>query len=115
MKDSYNNIEHNYFYGSSILRNKEEVNLLKSSIKERLGKDFKYLKRLYKASSDGEEASTFHQLCDNIENTISLVETGGHRRFEGFTTQTWNQVSSYTKTDQHAFVFSLEIKNISLY
>jgi hypothetical protein len=108
LKDSYNNIEHNYFYGSSILRNREEVNLLKSSIKEKLGKDVKYFKRLYKASSDGEEASTFHQLCDNIENTISLVETGGHRRFGGFTTQTWNQVSSYTKTDQHAFVFSLD-------
>ena len=108
LRVSYNNIEHNYFYGSSILRNKEEVELLKSSIKERLGKEVKYFKRLYKASTDGEEASTFHKLCDNIENTISLVKTGGHRRFGGFTTQTWNQVSSYTKTDQHAFVFSLD-------
>ena len=108
LKDLYNNIENSYFYGSSILRSKEEIDLLKSSLKERLGKDVKYLKKLYIASSDGEEASIFHQLCDNIENTISLVKTGGHRRFGGFTTQTWNQVSSYTKTDQHAFVFSLD-------
>ena len=71
-------------------------------------KEVKDFRLLYRATIDGEDSSTFHKLCDNIENTISLVKTGGHRRFGGFTTQTWNQVSSYTKTDQHAFVFSLD-------
>ena len=108
LKNVYDILEQINFYSSSILRNKEEKDLLKSAIKERLGKDIKYFKRLYKASIDGEDPSTFHQLCDNIENTISFVKTGGYRRFGGFTTQTWNQVSSYTKTDQHAFVFSLD-------
>ena len=108
LKDSYNILEQCNLYGSSILRNKEEIDLLKMAIKQRLGKEFKYLKLLYKASSDGEEATTFHKFCDNIENTISFIKTGGYRRFGGFTTQTWNQVNSYTKTDQHAFVFSLD-------
>ena len=108
LKNEYDIIEQINFYSSSILKNKEEIDLLKSAIKERLGKDIKYFKRLYKASTDGEDPSTFHKLCDNIENTISFVKTGGYRRFGGFTTQTWNQVSSYTKTDQHAFVFSLD-------
>ena len=108
LKNVYDILEQINFYSSSILKNKEEIDLLKSAIKERLGKDIKYFKRLYKASIDGEDSSTFHKLCDNFENTISFVKTGGYRRFGGFTTQTWNQVSSYTKTDQHAFVFSLD-------
>ena len=108
LKESYEILEQSNLYGSCIIRNKEEINLVKKAIKERLGKDVKYFKRLYKASYDGEEASTFHKLCDNIENTVSFVKTGGYRRFGGFTTQTWNQVSSYIKTDQHAFVFSLD-------
>ena len=108
LKNAYDIMEQTNLYNSSILRNKEEIDLLKSAIKERLGKDVKYFKRLYKASIDGEDSSTFHKLCDNFENTISFVKTGGYRRFGGFTTQTWNQVSSFTKTDQHAFVFSLD-------
>ena len=108
LKEKYEILEQSNLYGSCIIRNIEEINMIKKAIKERLGKDVKYFKRLYKASYDGEEASVFHKLCDNIENTISFAKTGGYRRFGGFTTQTWNQVSSYTKTDKHAFVFSLD-------
>ena len=95
-------------FDNSIIQNIKEIDLIKSAIEQRLGTKIKYFKKLYIATKDGESASTFHKLCDNQENTISLVKTGGKRRFGGFTTQTWNQVSSYTKTDQHAFVFSLD-------
>ena len=69
LKNAYDIMEQTNLYNSSILRNKEEIDLLKSAIKERLGKDAKYFKRLYKASIDGEDSSTFHKLCDNFENT----------------------------------------------
>ena len=95
-------------FDNSIIKNIKEINLIKSAIEQRLGKEIKYFKKLYIATRDGESAAIFHKLCDNLENTISLIKTGGNRRFGGFTTQTWNQVSSYTKTDKHAFVFSLD-------
>ena len=41
-------------------------NEVRQIYKERLGKDVKYFKRLYKASIDGEDSSTFHKLCDNF-------------------------------------------------
>ena len=108
LKKANSILEECNLYGSTILRKKEEIDLLKQTITEKLKKEVKYFRLLYRATIDGEDSTTFHKLCDNIENTVSLVKTGGHRRFGGFTTQTWNQVSSYTKTDQHAFVFSLD-------
>ncbi len=95
LKNEYDIIEQINFYNSSILRNKEEIDFLKLAIKERLGKNIKYFKILYKASIDGENSSTFHKLYDNIENIILLLKLDF---IEGFTTQTWNQVSSFTKT-----------------
>ena len=108
LKTSCEILEECNLYGSSIISKKEEIDLLKETIKTKLKKEVKYFKKLYRASTDGEDASTFHKLCDNIENTLSFVKTGGHRRFGGFTTQTWNQVNSFTKTDENAFVFSLD-------
>ena len=115
LKELYDILDQNRCYGSFILRSKEEVDLLKDSINQKLGKKVKFFQKLYTASRDGEDAATFHKLCDNKENTISLVKTGGHRRFGGFTTQTWNEVSSFTKTDQYAFVFSLDKLKIYSY
>ena len=111
LKNVYDILEQINFYSSSILKNKEEIDLLKSAIKERLGKDIKYFKRLYKASTDGEDPSKFHKLCDNISPTLLLVETPNGKKFGGYTTCTWC-MNKGGKKDGKTFLFSFDEKKM---
>lgn len=96
----------NIFEASTILKTKKEYTLISTAITERLKKDIKQLRLLYKATIDGDEASAFHSKCDNIPNTLMLAMTRSKRRFGGFTTKTWEGKGS--KDDKSAFLFSLD-------
>ena len=62
---------------------------------------------LYKASVDGDQASVFHEKCDDAQNTIVLVETKNGKRFGGFTTCSWSG-NCVDKNDSQAFIFSFD-------
>ena len=102
---------------SSILNNLDELKMLESKLKK-LVRGIKNIncRLLYRASQDSDKAEVFHRKCKGFENTIILVETDKNKRFGGFTTQTWDG-DRIKKTDQFAFIFSLdklkiyEIKN----
>ena len=102
---------------SSILNNLDELKMLESKLKK-LVRGIKNIncRLLYRASQDSDKAENFHRKCKGIENTVILVETDKNKRFGGFTTQTWDG-DRIKKTDQFAFIFSLdklkiyEIKN----
>ena len=66
---------------------------------------------LYRASEHGDKAKTFHEKCDNHQNTLVLVETTKGVRFGGFTTKTWDG-KCIKKVDNNAFVFSLDKNKI---
>ena len=66
---------------------------------------------LYRASEHGDKAKTFHEKCDNHQNTLILVETTKGVRFGGFTTKTWDG-KCVKKVDNNAFVFSLDKNKI---
>ena len=66
------------------------------------------MKLLYRVSRDGDSSSTFHQKCDNIKDTITLVKTKNDLIFGGYTNETWNG-SDYKKDDK-AFCFSIDLK-----
>ena len=53
LKNVYDILEQINFYSSSILKNKEEIDLLKSAIKERLGKDINISKDYIKHQQMG--------------------------------------------------------------
>ena len=67
------------------------------------------MKLLYRVSRDGDSSSTFHQKCDNIKDTITLVKTKNDLIFGGYTNETWNGDNIYKKDDK-AFCFSLDLK-----
>ena len=90
---------------SSIMKS-EDFELLKTAIESRIKKEIKELKKLYQATIDGEDASFFHKICDNIPNTLILIKSEGNRRFGGFTS------SIKTKYDKNAFLFSLDKNKI---
>jgi len=66
------------------------------------------MKLLYRLSRDGDSSSTFHQKCDNIKDTVTLVKTKNDLIFGGYTNETWNG-SDYKKDDK-AFCFSIDLK-----
>ena len=65
------------------------------------------LNLLYKATADSDQASVFHEKCDDARSTIVLVETDKGRRFGGYTTCSWSG-DCIDKKDEDAFIFSLD-------
>ena len=105
-----NIIPKNYIINSSIMKS-EDFELLKIAIESRIKKEIKELKKLYQATIDGEDASYFHKICDNIPNTLILIKSEGNRRFGGFTSEFWES-SIKTKYDKNAFLFSFDKNKI---
>jgi hypothetical protein len=65
---------------------------------------------IYRGSRDSFTASAFHEKCDFIANTVTVVKSTVGFVFGGFTTQTWD--GSTSKEDAQAFIFSLR-RNVS--
>ena len=81
----------------------------KKNIKEEPEKKNIKMTLLYRLTSDGDSASTFHSKCNNKGYTLSLIRSTKGFRFGGFTTQSWTSSGSYIN-DVNAFVFSLDFK-----
>lgn len=61
---------------------------------------------LYRASSDGFDASNFHAKCDNISKTFILIKAVNSNILGGYTEAKWDR-SCKKKTDANAYIFSL--------
>ena len=91
----------------NIIKNPGELDEITTRIQRILKKrNIKY-KLLYRATNDGDFSSKFHEKCDNIPNTLVLIQTSGDRRFGGFTTQTWDG-DDVNKKDNNCFIFSID-------
>ena len=71
---------------SSILQKNEELQLLEQRLKNGIfnNKKLSY-KLLYCGTKDGDQASTFHNKCDNKQNQLVLVKTTEGLKFGGYT------------------------------
>ena len=90
---------------SIIITKNEDMELINSWIST--NKNIKY-KLLYRASKDGDKASDFHRLCDNIGPTLTIGKTPANYIFGGFTKAKWEKKDNIPDSD--AFVFSLNQK-----
>jgi hypothetical protein len=61
---------------------------------------------LYRGSLHGFKSSNFHEKCDNIAKTLTIIRATSGNIFGGFTEATWDQTSG-NKQDNNAFLFSL--------
>jgi len=66
-------------------------------------------KLIYQASRDGFRAADFHQKCDGIHNTLTLVKTTDSCVFGGFTGAAWSSTGEFEE-DECSFLFSLKNK-----
>ena len=60
----------------------------------------------YRATRDGFSAQDFHNKCDGIENTFTVVKSEYGNIFGGFTEKAWDSSDKYY-ADPKAFIFSL--------
>ena len=95
----------------SVIMNDNELDFIELAIKSRINKNIKEIKKLYQATIDGGDPIDFHKKCDNFTNTLTLIKSLGNRRFGGFTFNSWDSKSGY-KSDNNAFIFSLDKKQI---
>lgn len=65
--------------------------------------NFKF-KLLFRMSRDGNQSSVYHQLCDNKDNLLTLIETDNNIKFGGFASKSWGVKGQYI---EKTFMFSL--------
>ncbi len=95
-------------HSSSLLSElvKEQNDFLKKSLN--YPKD---LLLLFRASENNYLSAAFHQKCDNIPNTLTLVRTEFGKTIAGFTKYTWNSVNAYVSNEEkNCFLLSLDMK-----
>ncbi len=104
---------------SKIINKIEELEFLENRLKndDILKKKNIIYKLLYRATQDGNSIQTFHNKCDNIMGTLTIIKTTKGMRFGGYTEQKWynsNRNNSIKKKDAKdiCFCFSLDLFKI---
>ena len=98
-------------YESKIINKKEKIIFILKEIEKAIG-SFNNIKLIYRATRDGDSIENFHSKCDNIRNTLMIVETTTGYIFGGFTSVGWNNNKGKDIYDNKAFCFSLNLKKI---
>ena len=90
---------------SKLLTNIDQIELIKTGIKNfDKSKELK-LKLLFRASRDGDSNKAYHDLCDGISPTINIIKSKNGYIFGGYTDCTLNSNDGCTKTN-NSFIFS---------
>ena len=95
--------------GSQVIESIGDLTVVAKGIRRKFGKKIKSMTLLYRASTDGDASTKFHEKCNGKENTVTFVKTINNFRFGGFAKQPWNSNGSYFN-DDFAFIFSLDRK-----
>ena len=61
---------------------------------------------LYRASEDGFNSANFHDKCDGIKNTLTIVKSRNCSIFGGYTGAAWKSNGCWMN-DRNSFIFSL--------
>ena len=104
---------------SKIINKIEELEFLENRLKnnEILKKKNIIFKLLYRATQDGNNVQAFHNKCDNILGTLTIVQTTKGMRFGGYTEQNWYKSDKSNRIQRKdskgvCFCFSLDLFKI---
>lgn len=90
---------------SSIVKDAKEYDQLGQWVKEATKTNVKF-ELLWKGSTDGFKAATFHTKCNNKGPTLTVIKSQHDKVFGGFTSEQWTSANEYKK-DPTAFIYSL--------
>ena len=93
------------FVNGDIIHSLDELELIIRKINKSSKKIT--LNLIYKATADSDRAADFHNKCDEVQNTLVLIETDKGKRFGGYTSVNWKG-NCIDKMDEDAFIFSLD-------
>ena len=110
MKDLLQQVRKGIAIGSQIIKY-DEFNFIESAVRKHMSKNVKFFRLLYRGSRNGFRAQDFHEKCDGVKNTITVIQARNGRRFGGFTHAKWDKSNGY-KSDERGFLFSLDFKEI---
>ena len=102
------------FIDSKIIQKKEELNLITKRLKEIesfKNKKISY-KLIFRATRDGNAPKNFHEKCDGIEKTITLIKTVKGLKFGGYITYKYNSKKGWISDDEDCFIFSVNLMKI---
>lgn len=122
IENKYNKLNKNVLehifspYRTDIIESIEELSLLKHWIRSTVN-DYKTvtMKLVYKATKDGDDASTFHQKTQEGSNYLILIKDRNNNRFGGYTSKNFNSERQFgidipvEKKDEKAFLLSLNL------
>ncbi|UJR29697.1 hypothetical protein I4U23_017245 [Adineta vaga] len=94
-----------YFSKSSLLNFEQQIKL-----NEFYGKRDQIWNLIYKATNDGFEATTFHNLCNNQGPTMTIIKSTDGFLFGGYISQHWTSAGTYTNAP-NSFLFFLKNAN----
>ena len=67
---------------------------------------------IFRGTEDGELPTEFHKKVDEIDKTITIIETTKGSKFGGYIDKKWDNNSEWVKDDENCFVFSLNLNKI---
>ena len=113
-KDNNDNNVHIDFNKSSIVNNNNITffDIIKQKIKDIYKRKKIGFRMIYNAKENGDSSQKFHELCDNINNTLVIVNTTTKNIFGGFASKTWNSMELGRKKDDKSFIFSINKQKI---
>ena len=106
----------NQRFNSKIITNVEDLDLIARGLVKDDIDSLKNLrvgyKLIFRASDHGDEAEDFHEKCDDIEGTLTIIKTKEGNIFGGYTSLSWDPEEEAEKKDEDAFTFSLNLEKI---
>lgn len=103
-------IDKEKYIDSNIIEEKREFELIENRLKLAANNRKINYKLLYRASTDGDKAEIFHDKCNEISGTLSIIKTSENIKFGGYTEALWDGYGF--KKDEKAFCFSLNLNKI---
>lgn len=95
---------------SKIITKKEEIDFISDRIQNTdiLKKKKLTYKLIFRGTRDGTQSIHFHQKCDGIGPTISIIQTIKGYKFGGYAEKNWSKEGNkWIYDDENAFIFSL--------
>ena len=90
---------------SKLITDINQIELIKTGIKNFDKTKELQLKLLFRASRDGDNNKSYHKLCDGISPTVNIIKSKNGYTFGGYTDCILNSNDGCTKTT-NSFVFS---------
>ena len=96
---------------SKIFQKRDDIKFILNRI-EKMNGPINNIRLIYRGTRDGDSVYQFHSKCDNIPNTLMIVQTTTGYKFGGFTSIGWNNEKGKCIYDNKAFCFSINLNKI---